>query len=96
MNLRVSRRVLEKLGSKHGVTIAEVEECLANREGRFLVDSRERHRTRPPTRWFIANTDRGRSLKMVFVLSGRMAHLRTAFEPDDVATRIYYRYGYRR
>ena len=96
MNVRVSLGIREKLETKHGVTIAEVEECFANCAGLFLVDTRESHRTRPPTRWFIARTYRGRRLKVVFVLRGRTAHLRSAFEPDEVAARIYDRYGHHR
>lgn len=93
MDLRVSLGVREKLETKHKVTIGEVEQCFANRQGRFLEDLRERHRTVPPTRWFIARTDDGRILKVVFILRGRAVHLRTAFEPEESAIRLYGLYG---
>ena len=93
MDLFVSPGVREKLETKHGVTIGEVEECFANREGKVLDDLRERHRTQPPTRWFIARTDDGRTLKVVFILRGRTIHLRTAFEPEESAIRTYDLHG---
>jgi uncharacterized DUF497 family protein len=93
MDLRISPGVREKLETKHGVTSDEVEECFVNHEGGFLEDLRERHRTDPPTRWFIARTDAGRMLKVVFVLRGRTFHLRTAFEPEESAIRLYDLYG---
>lgn len=93
MDLHISPGVREKLETKHGVTRGEVEECFANREGGFLEDFREQHRTDPPTRWFIARTDAGRLLKVVFILRGRTFYLRTAFQPEEGAIRLYDLYG---
>ena len=93
MDLLVSRAVQEKLETKHHVDIAEVEECFENRSGRLLMDVRERHKTTPPTLWFIASTNRGRYLKVIFINKGGSIHLKSAFEPNDVETRIYSRYG---
>ena len=93
MALLVSPAVLVKLQSKHGVAVAEVEECFANRIGRMLYDLRERHRTSPPTLWFIARTDSGRELKVVFVQNGEHIQLKTAYEPSEAELRIYLHYG---
>ena len=93
MDLRISPGVREKLETKHRVTVGEVEQCFANREGGFLEDLRERHRTQPPTRWFIARTNDGRALKVVFILRGSAVHLRTAFEPEEGALRLYELHG---
>ncbi|MEY4589562.1 MAG: hypothetical protein RL497_1638 [Pseudomonadota bacterium] len=41
-NLRISETVRLKLLNKHGgLTRTDVEQCFANREGKFLVDNRE-------------------------------------------------------
>src|SRR5438067_110597 len=93
MELLVSSTVLEKLRGKHGVTIAEVEQCFDNRLGQFLQDKRERHRTSPPTQWFIAPTDKGRLLKVVFIRTDGSNVLKSAFEPTEVEKTIYVRHA---
>ena len=42
---------------------------------------------------FIATTNEGRALKVVFILRGSAVHLRTAFEPEEGAIRLYELYG---
>ncbi len=93
MELIVLRAVQEKLAARHQVTIEEVKECFANRSGRFLMDIRERHRTLPPTLWFIAMTNLGRHLKVIFIEKKGAIHLKSAFEPNEVETRIYSHHG---
>lgn len=68
MALKCSSAVKQKLADKHGVSLEEVQQCFANREGGLLEDTREAHKTDPPTQWFIAETDYGRRLKIVFIL----------------------------
>lgn len=63
--LFISPKVRQKLIDKHSVTQPEIEQCFANREGNFLLDEREEHQSDPPTKWFIAQTDYGRKLKIV-------------------------------
>lgn len=98
MSLRrnVSHTVLRKLLNKHGVKIDEVEQCFANREGGFLEDTREKNRTMPPTLWFIAETDYGRWLKVVFIEfeDNRGIQIKTAYEPNAIEMEIYKKYGY--
>lgn len=67
MSLIISPRVREKLSLKHRVTEDEIVQCFANRDGRMLRDTREEHATDPPTLWFIAETDFGRLLKVIFI-----------------------------
>ncbi|MDW8324344.1 MAG: ADP-ribosyl-(dinitrogen reductase) hydrolase [Burkholderiales bacterium] len=88
-NLHISVKVLAKLEQKHGVSRREVEQCFENREGPLLIDDREEHRSDPPTHWFIAPTNRGRLLKVVFVPSEGKIHLRTCYEPNETEIRIY-------
>lgn len=60
-------KIKDKLWNKHSVTMTEVEECFYNRLGVTLIDEREKNQTIPPTQWFIADTDTGRPLKIVFI-----------------------------
>ena len=74
--------VLEKLEVKHDVTEQEVKQCFNNLSTRTLVENREKHKTSPDTRWFIAETRTGRQLKVCFMLLSRKIHIKTAYEPN--------------
>jgi uncharacterized DUF497 family protein len=96
MGLRVSPRVGEKLAQKHGVSVGEVLECFANRCGAALKDTRAEHRTDPPSLWFVAETDRGRTLKVVFmVMPDGEFEIKTAYPANPEEIRIYKKYGAR-
>lgn len=92
-NMIVSAGVLAKLRDKHQISRREVEQCFENLCGEFLEDSREDHRTDPPTLWFIGPTNRGRLLKVVFLFRDGNAHIKTAFEPEQKAIDIYDRHA---
>lgn len=83
MGFKFSRAVADKLQKKHDVTQKEVIECFSNCEGIFFVDSREEHATDPPSKWFMAPTNRGRILKVVFMLVDGDIEIKTAFEPTS-------------
>lgn len=85
----ISAAVLDKLWVKHGVDRREVEQCFENRIGTFLEDAREDHRTDPPSLWFIAPTNKGRMLKIVFMFVDGNIHIKSAFEPNAAETSIY-------
>lgn len=94
MRLIVSPAVRQKLKIKHNVSVDEVEECFLNQTKVFLEDDRTKHMTVPPTMWFIAETDRGRQLKVVFVEQpSQMYELKTAYEPSPEEERIYDKYA---
>lgn len=92
-NLQISEAVLSKLKTSHRVTRNEVEQCFLNRSGRLLVDTRALNRTIPPTLWFIACTNRGRALKVVYMQKGGVVELKTAYDPNAEELRIYARFG---
>ncbi len=94
-NLVVSELVLNKIITSHNVTIAEVGQCFLNRNRRLLVDNRILTKTNPPTLWFIADTNNVRTLKIVYIQNGLQVHLKTAYEPNEVETAIYLKYGSR-
>ena len=94
MSLYISRKVRTKLsGKKPPVTEDEIVQCFANRTGLYLVDVREEHKTNPPTQWFIAETDYGRKLKVVFMQMGNDIHIKSAFEPNNEELRIYKKFS---
>ncbi|MFG5779852.1 ADP-ribosyl-(dinitrogen reductase) hydrolase [Comamonas sp. J-3] len=88
-NLLIFPAIEEKLEKKHQVTRREVEQCFANFEGPLLIDDREDHRTNPPTHWFLACTNQGRLLKVVFILRDGKIFLRTCYVPNQDEMRIY-------
>lgn len=95
MNIVIAERIETKLKDKHQVTPDEVVQCFYNRVGRFLEDTREEHWTHPPTQWFIADTDAGRRLKVVFVedeAAGNI-HIKTAYKPVAIEEKIYDKYS---
>lgn len=92
-NLVISDAVLRKLKDVHGVLRTEVEQCFMNRQGRLLVDNRVLTRTNPPTLWFVACTNKGRALKVVYIQRGETIDLKTAYDPNEEESRIYKRYG---
>lgn len=89
MSIIISEKIANKLWLKHNVTPEEVEQCFANLEGVILRDTREEHKSNPPTMWFIACTNRGRKLKVVFIPENGDQYIRSAFPPDEVELRIY-------
>lgn len=91
--LVISTAVLEKLRSKHKVDVSEVQQCFLNRRGKLLFDTREQHKTNPPTLWFIAQTNRNRLLKIVYIQKGDEVLLKSAFEPNDIELTIYRQFG---
>lgn len=88
-NLRISPSVLEKLGSKHGVTRREVEQAFENKCGMSLEDDREDHQSDPPTLWFVAPTSKGRALKIIFIYRDGQVHLRSAYDADNAVQSLY-------
>ncbi len=80
--LFASKHIEEKL-AKRGITLEDVIDCFGNKEGTFVTETRPQHITNPPTYWFIAEDNRGRLLKVVFVYYSGVAeaHVKTAFEP---------------
>ena len=94
-NLFVTTAVEAKLKAKHHVTIAEVRQCFCNRSGRLLVDNRVLTKTNPPTLWFIADTNKSRALKIVYIQIESQIRLKTAYEPNTVELAIYRQFGHR-
>jgi hypothetical protein len=97
--MHIAKTILTKIQGRHGVSPKEVEECFINRDGGYLIDNRENHQTNPQTLWFIAETNKGRLLKICFVPKGDDNEdgptLKSAFEPNDIEKLIYQRKAYK-
>jgi len=92
MDYLISEETANKLREKHHVFLDEVIECFDNRRTRTIDDTRDEHRTFPPTKWFIGETNAGRRLKVVFIkISETETVIRTAYPPDDIEEEIYER-----
>lgn len=92
-SLVISPEILQKLQTKHNVTRREVEQCFENKIGIYLEDTREEHRSDPPTLWFVAPTNYGRILKVIFIFLDGNIYIKSAFEASDKAITIYEKYG---
>lgn len=91
--LRISPGVLEKIVAKHKVDRREVEQCFENKCGSYLLDNREDHKSDPPTLWFVAPTNKGRLLKIVFIYRDGYLNLRSAYDADAKVQGIYDRHA---
>lgn len=90
MILHISDAIERKLREDHQVDQFEILQCFDNRTRTTLVDDREEHKTDPPTRWFIAETDTGRRLKVVYIqLTALDFVIRTVYEPSEDEEYIY-------
>ncbi len=92
-NLIVTDAVKAKLKTKHKVELSEVAQCFHNKDGRLLTDNRDLHKTNPPTLWFIAQTNKGRALKIAYIQIGMKVHLKTAYAPNEDEKHIYRLHG---
>ena len=88
-NLVIAPDIREKLEKKHQVKEGEIHECFMNIEGPYLEDTDEDHATDPPTEWFLAETDRGRLLKIIFVFRDGNIYLKSAFDANEKSISIY-------
>lgn len=85
----ISESIERKLKVKHNVLVSEVHECFANVQRGFLEDTREDHKTDPPTYWFVEETDKARWLFVAFMMIDREIKIKTVFDADEQRKRIY-------
>lgn len=93
-NLIISPEIEAKLREKHQLSRADVVQTFLNRDGDFLVDTREQHLTNPATQWFIAFNDKGQRIKVAFVPDNDKLYLRTAYLANIEEIRIYEKFAY--
>lgn len=94
MKLIISQAVRAKLASKTPpVSENEIVQCFANRTGKDLIDTRADNLTNPLTRWFIAETDYGRKLKIAYMPTKEGIVIKSTYDPNATELRIYKKYA---
>lgn len=88
-NLRIDESIKRKLQVKHNVECSEVAECFANVTLGYLEDTRESHKTDPPTYWFVEQTDKGRQLFVAFMFIDGQVVIKTAYDADERRLKLY-------
>lgn len=91
IKLHMTEAVRQKLKEKHGISEEQVKACFLNRDRGYLFDEREEHKTDPPTRWFIAEDDSGKLIKVCFIYfpQDKAFDIKTAYPPDEKEIDIY-------
>lgn len=89
MSIVIIQRIEAKLRDKHGVSEEEVRQAFDNICGNLLIDDREDHATDPPTLWFVAETRKGRFLKVMFVHRDGNNFIKSAYDATPEIQRIY-------
>lgn len=97
MAIIISEEVEKKIGADdHGnVTVKDVHECFANHCGRYAYEHHPEHKNDEgkATPWFVAKTNHGRTLKIMFVLRGEDVHVKSAYPATENVQRIYGKYA---
>ena len=93
MQLVISSKVRQKLALKHGLSERDVRECFCDPTVVLLIDTREEHKTDPPTQWFIGETDMGKRIKIVFLFKEGKVIIKSAFPPNQEEERIYAKFA---
>ena len=89
MPIIISKAVRDKLEKNHKVSEREIDQCFQNMERAALLDVREKHKTAPPTQWFISMTNQNRVLKVVFMQQGDDVIIKTGYDPNLDELRIF-------
>lgn len=86
--------IRKKLANKEPpVTESEIQQCFCNATHQPLIDTREEHKTNPPTRWFVAETDYGRKIKIMYVPTPEGLYIKSAYNATEEIRRIYNKYA---
>lgn len=93
----ISEEIELKIASdNHGnVTRKEVSECFQNHCGKYCYDKREEHldSSGKPSPWFVSETNKRRSLKIMFVIQEGKIYLKSAYPSTEEVRRIYKKYA---
>ncbi|MGV2900011.1 ADP-ribosyl-(dinitrogen reductase) hydrolase [Achromobacter sp. AGC78] len=90
-NIVIVPEIRHKLETKHQVREIEVHQCFLNRDGPYVEDTEEEHATDSgyPTEWFVAETDKGRLLKVCFVFENGNVYVKSAYDANEKSIALY-------
>lgn len=95
MALVIAPQIEDKIGADdHGnVTAKEVQECFQNHCGGYCDEQRPEHQNSDglPSLWFVAETNKRRVLKIMFVRRDGNIHLKSAYPATDRVRDIFKR-----
>jgi hypothetical protein len=93
--LVISEKITDKIKLKpgHQVSKTEIAQCFSNNNDTFLIDTRSKHASTPPTKWFVSETDAGRLIKVCFIEYKGLFYIRTAYEANETEIRIFNKYS---
>lgn len=91
--IAIHENIIEKLRTKHKVERHEIEECFDNITRGVIEDTREDHKTDPPTNIFVEETNAGRKLKVAFIClkDTKEFVVKTAYEANQKDIDYYMR-----
>lgn len=82
--------VERKLITRHHVSKSELDQAFLNRTGPYILETRQKNQTTPPTEWFIARTDTDRLIKVVVVFDPPQGlFIKSAFEAGRAEIDFY-------
>lgn len=89
----ISPKTEKKIERKHNsISLDDIYYAFHNPLGGIFDDNRPEHKTEPPTRWFIGETEYGRKVKIAYIWPpGEKPRIKTAYEPKQ-PTLEYYKY----
>lgn len=93
MSILISDGVLTKIGAEdHGsLSRRDVEEAFANNSAGYCYEQHKEHFTPngEPSLWFVAYTNHGVRLKVMFVREREDVHVKSAYPATDRVTAIF-------
>lgn len=93
----ISEEIKSKIASDdHGnITRKEILECFENHCGKYCQDTRKQHldSSGNPSLWFVSETNKGRSLKIMLVMQDGRIYLKSAYPSTENVRRIYDKYA---
>lgn len=87
--LVLSPHITAKLGTKHQVTEAEVKQCFYNVDGEYIEETALKHKTNPPSFWFLARTNQERLLKIIFTPRDGNIFIKSAYDANQTSIDLY-------
>jgi hypothetical protein len=93
----ISAEIEEKISrDDHGnISVKEVNECFSNHNGRYCTEHRAEHlpESGAPSLWFVAATNHGRELKVMFVFEDGKIFLKSAYPATTKVKEIFARHA---
>lgn len=91
--LIISPTINAKLDGKHQVADFEIKQCFENVTGEYIEETRLQHKTNPSSFWFLAHTNHGRLLKIIFTPRDGNLFIKSAFDANQKSIDLYIKFN---